>query len=126
MSFDEEKTKWKRPEGWSGVRLELLRCETSKVYCAVVVVCVLFFGSPAKVQAAEAEEVLLNVGTDAEAEQSDEVGAPKPGFWGLARTPKQVVESPAGFQKQAVGSWGEVVGPRKQDFGGLARPPKQI
>ena len=77
-------------------------------------------------QAAEEEEVLFNVGTDAEAEQSDEVGAPKTVFGGLARTPKQVFESPAGFQKQAVGSWGEVVGPRKQDLGGLARSPKQV
>lgn len=36
-------------------------------------VCVLFFWSPAKEQAAEEEELLFNVGTDAEAEQSDEV-----------------------------------------------------
>ena len=77
-------------------------------------------------QAAEEEEVLFNVGTDAEAEQSDEVGAPKTGLWGLARTPKQVFEGPAGSQKEGVGSWGEVVGPRKQDLGGLARPPKQV
>ena len=55
-------------------------------------VCVLFLWSPAKVQAAEAEELLFNVGTDAEAEQSDEVGAPTTGFWGPCKDPKTGLE----------------------------------
>ena len=99
-------------------------CHSGRGWSSVVVVCVLFLWSPAKVQAAEEEELVFNVGTDAEAEQSDEVGAHKTYAWGLARTTKQVVGGPAGHQKKGFGSWGGF-GAQETGCWGLARHPKQ-